>query len=292
MDPITREEKLMAGEQLEPITRKEYFLAKAAGMDVETPEPITREEMFLSMISGGGTGGSILDENGKLLNSVLPYGYPCMDITEIVPEQSIEVINIGQPYHIDLSYGVIEIGKSYTVKFNEVEYNCVAWSNNLYGGIPFLGNAMFFGIEGVGESVPFAIGCAPDFGFDLFPQAAGIWTVSITMRTFHKISQDYLPDSKTLNLYACYRDMEDDGKAAITPALTPGNILNLGGTTYDDYVSAIDLLNAENVIVFEGQTEVGVHANVNYHSDGYVYLAFYSEHDNAIRIMYSKEYEP
>ena len=58
MDPITREEQLMAGEQLEPITRKEYFLAKAAGMDVETPEPITREEMFLSMISGGGTGGS------------------------------------------------------------------------------------------------------------------------------------------------------------------------------------------------------------------------------------------
>ena len=58
MEPITREEKLMAGEQLEPITRKEYFLAKAAGMDVETPEPITREEMFLSMISGGGTGGS------------------------------------------------------------------------------------------------------------------------------------------------------------------------------------------------------------------------------------------
>lgn len=58
MDPITREEKLMVGEQLEPITRKEMFLAKAAGMDIETPEPITREEMFISMISGGGTGGS------------------------------------------------------------------------------------------------------------------------------------------------------------------------------------------------------------------------------------------
>lgn len=48
----------MAGEQLEPITRKEMFLAKAAGMDIKTPEPITREEMFISMISGGGTGGS------------------------------------------------------------------------------------------------------------------------------------------------------------------------------------------------------------------------------------------
>ena len=58
MDPITREEKLMVGEQLEPITRKEMFLAKAAGMDIKTPEPITREKMFISMISGGGTGGS------------------------------------------------------------------------------------------------------------------------------------------------------------------------------------------------------------------------------------------
>ena len=47
----------MSGENLTPITRKEMFLAKAAGQDVETPEPITREEMFLSMISGGGGGG-------------------------------------------------------------------------------------------------------------------------------------------------------------------------------------------------------------------------------------------
>lgn len=56
MEPITRTEKLMAGQQLEPITRKELFLAKAAGMDVETPEPITREEMFLNMMTGGGGG--------------------------------------------------------------------------------------------------------------------------------------------------------------------------------------------------------------------------------------------
>ena len=54
MEAITREEKLLSGQQLEPITRKELFLAKAAGMDVQTPEPITREEIFLSQISGGG----------------------------------------------------------------------------------------------------------------------------------------------------------------------------------------------------------------------------------------------
>lgn len=57
MEAITREEKIMSGENLTPITRKEMFLAKAAGMDVETPEPITREEIFLSKIKGGSGGG-------------------------------------------------------------------------------------------------------------------------------------------------------------------------------------------------------------------------------------------
>ncbi len=59
MNAITREEKIISGENLMPITRKEMFLAKAAGQDVQTPTPITREEMFLSKISqgGGGTGG-------------------------------------------------------------------------------------------------------------------------------------------------------------------------------------------------------------------------------------------
>ena len=54
LEPITRAEQIMSGKSLEPITREEMFLAKAAGMDVNTPEPITRREMFLSKISGGG----------------------------------------------------------------------------------------------------------------------------------------------------------------------------------------------------------------------------------------------
>ena len=56
LEPITRAEQIMSGESLEPITREEMFLAKAAGMDVNTPKPITRREMFLSKISGGGGG--------------------------------------------------------------------------------------------------------------------------------------------------------------------------------------------------------------------------------------------
>lgn len=47
--------------ELNPITRTEMFMAKAAGQNVNPPEPITREEMFLAAIAnnaGGGGGGS------------------------------------------------------------------------------------------------------------------------------------------------------------------------------------------------------------------------------------------
>ena len=66
MEATTREEKIMSGEKLTPITRKEMFLAKAAGQNIKTPEPITREEMFLSNVSGGGTSGTT-DERFKQL---------------------------------------------------------------------------------------------------------------------------------------------------------------------------------------------------------------------------------
>lgn len=79
LEPITRAEQIMSGKSLEPITREEMFLAKAAGMDVDTPEPITRREMFLSKISGGSGGGGesadpvlqelSITENGEYLPS-------------------------------------------------------------------------------------------------------------------------------------------------------------------------------------------------------------------------------
>lgn len=56
---------------MDPITRKETFLAKAGGQDVTTPTPVTREEYFLNEIAkgGGGSGGGVLvvtDTNGTL----------------------------------------------------------------------------------------------------------------------------------------------------------------------------------------------------------------------------------
>jgi hypothetical protein len=48
MKAITREEKIMSGENLTPITRKEMFLAKLVGQEIETPSPITRVEKIMN----------------------------------------------------------------------------------------------------------------------------------------------------------------------------------------------------------------------------------------------------
>lgn len=53
----------------EPITRKEQYLAKIAGQDVEIPsKPLTREEAYLDAIAKGGSGGGGTNDYNDLLN--------------------------------------------------------------------------------------------------------------------------------------------------------------------------------------------------------------------------------
>jgi hypothetical protein len=70
--PVTRKERFLAGAAGEditldtPITRGERFLAKAAGMDVKTDDPVTRSEKYLAKIAeGGGGGGSVPEYTGS-----------------------------------------------------------------------------------------------------------------------------------------------------------------------------------------------------------------------------------
>ena len=52
---------------MNPITRKETFLAAAGGQDVTTPTPVTREEVFLDAIAKGGGGGGGSSGGGVLI---------------------------------------------------------------------------------------------------------------------------------------------------------------------------------------------------------------------------------
>lgn len=98
LKPITRQEKIIAGENLTPITRMEKFLKQF----------------------GGGGGGNVLDTNGKLLNSVLPEGYPY---------EAIETVN--EPLNITWDGNTDGL-----VVFDEVLYkisDCVLTKEQLIG---------------------------------------------------------------------------------------------------------------------------------------------------------------
>lgn len=71
----------------EPITRKEHFLAKAAGEDVTTPTPITREEKFLDKIASGGSLPTVTSaDNGKVLGVVNGAWDIAEDAGEVLPD--------------------------------------------------------------------------------------------------------------------------------------------------------------------------------------------------------------
>lgn len=99
---------------MDPVTRKEMFLAKAAGQNVTTPVPITREEMFLEKIAENGGASSWNDLKDK------PFG---AEIVVIVPETTLTYTGeeSDDENAIPVDYP-LEVGKEYTVKYNGVEY--------------------------------------------------------------------------------------------------------------------------------------------------------------------------
>lgn len=117
---------------LNPITRKEIFMAKAAGEKVPDVTPVTREEIFLSRIAGGGSGGGsadLLNADGVIKQEHLPEGYP------YETRQSAVIVPSGLEYIFDEEMGAFvstgeivqpTIGEEYTVMWNGTSYPCVA----------------------------------------------------------------------------------------------------------------------------------------------------------------------
>jgi hypothetical protein len=82
----------------EPNTRRETFLASAAGMTVETPTPITREEIYLDAIAKGGgispddaytkeQTDTLLDGKADLVDGLIPVS----QIPPVVIERIVKV---------------------------------------------------------------------------------------------------------------------------------------------------------------------------------------------------------
>ena len=60
--------------EIEPVTRKEMFMAAAAGENVTALTPVTREEYFLSKIAGSGGGGGGGTDDVYTVKQITHYG--------------------------------------------------------------------------------------------------------------------------------------------------------------------------------------------------------------------------
>lgn len=87
----------MTSELPEPASRKEEYLAKAAGMDIsELPEPASREEEYLKAIAnngGGGSGPTVVQTTGQSTTDVMSQ----KAVTDIVGnvESALNIVNNG-----------------------------------------------------------------------------------------------------------------------------------------------------------------------------------------------------
>ena len=86
---------------MNPMTRKETFLAKAGGQSVNTPKPITREEMFLDAIakSGGGGGGTGVGSGGGTSKAV-----QAITLTEEVDSVELKIPYEKLPVNVIYSF--------------------------------------------------------------------------------------------------------------------------------------------------------------------------------------------
>ena len=157
---------------MEPITRKELFMAKAAGENVNVPEPITREEKYLKHMAD---------------NSVSKY---FGESTEVLFDQRVEI-----PENENfIAYEALPIsaGDSVKVTWDGVEYVCEAIAVS-EGGT----DAVVFGnVYGEG-TFPFVAIVVPSQQVTMITRSQGghgEHDVKIEGNVIHTIDPKFLPE--------------------------------------------------------------------------------------------------
>lgn len=121
LEPITRQEKIIAGQDLTPITRMEKFLKQY----------------------GGGGGGSVPK---PLTYDYMPEGYPTKAIgtVTLMEEQEVAFALDGGFYGAQLTNAFeIVLDQTYTVNWDGTEYECVCFAFN---SLTALGNQSIYGV--------------------------------------------------------------------------------------------------------------------------------------------------
>ena len=252
---------------LEPITRQEKIIA---GQDLT---PITRMEKFLKEFGGGSGGGAQPDWNaadgepGHILNR------PFYESTEVLFDQRVELELLEGLMGITVPFPEpLEPGKTYRVTYNGVAYDCVA-NIGPSGELCYLGNASIMGLDDTGE--PFVVLVVEEMG-QAFGQIASInsdtsATVKIEKSVIHTIDPKYLPETGAgFNVNVWYENGEyvsnktyeqikaaEAAKTPITGTLTiaDGKVFTLIGADSSAYawvnLVAFDLNRTPSVYVYK-----------------------------------------
>ena len=167
---------------LEPITRQEKIIA---GQDLT---PITRLEMSLKQYGGGGGGGSVPK---PLTYDYMPEGYPkkTVQTTVLMEEQAVAFSDMGGIYGAVLTDALnLVAGQTYIVSWDGTEYECVCRDN----GVLYIGNPSISG-AGDDSGEPFAyISSMKAFAtLDTLPSHT-ISVISIT-KTIIPIADEFIP---------------------------------------------------------------------------------------------------
>ena len=145
----------------------------------------------LDIPSGDST--PILDENGKLLDSVMPEGTGYLEgtrIEEVFPVTTVDTE--GSTYGAIPEYEFIE-GQTYFVTFNGTEYECIAWYDKENLGCAMVGKGTLYSDwvdPSWGEDVPFCLETSY-----LNVSEAGVYTIGVktSVDDYHVIPEKYLP---------------------------------------------------------------------------------------------------
>ena len=132
LEPITRQEKIIAGQDLTPITRLEMFLKNFGGGGGSVPKPLTYDYM--------------------------PEGYPkkTTRTVTLMEEQELAFALAGDTVYTALLTDALDIaeGQTYTVNWDGTEHKCVCGA---IGSTLYIGNSAIMGAgDDTGE--PFIYG--------------------------------------------------------------------------------------------------------------------------------------
>ena len=175
---------------LEPITRQEKIIA---GQDLT---PITRMEMFLKQYGGGG-GGSVPK---PLTYDYMPEGYPkkSVETVTVMEEQELEFSPVGSAgAHVAAPAEPLALvgGQTYTVSWDGTEYQCVCVDD---GKDSMLGNLSLLG-EGADTGEPFLY-TANAFG-TLDTAASHTISVTTTKEIVTPMAEEFLPAGMGITVF-------------------------------------------------------------------------------------------